>query len=85
MSKPKISSEYRDHLVEKGKGAEEVDFWEASPVRLFDTPEKDTELFLQTFYKPNDYLFIGTQYDTKVRTVRQLIDFFKKHPLPFHL
>ena len=82
VSKPKISSEYRDHLIEKGKGAEEVDFWEASPVRLFDAPEKDTELFLRTLYKPDDCLFIGTQYDTKVRTVAQWIDLFKKHPTP---
>lgn len=82
VSKAKIPSEYRDHLIEKGKGAEEVDFWEVSPVRLFDAPEKDTELLLRTFYKTDDYLFIGTQYDTKVQTVRQWIDL---HPmsLPF--
>ena len=85
VSKPKIPSGYRDHLIEKGKGIEEVDFWEASPVRLFDAPEKDTELFLRTLYKPDACLFIGTQYDTKVRTVAQWIDLFKKHPtlLPF--
>ncbi len=85
VSKSKISSEYRDHLLEKGKGTEEVDFWEASPVRLFDAPEKDTVLFLRTLYDPDDFLFIGTQYDTKVRTVRQWIDLFKKNPmsLPF--
>ena len=85
VSKPKISSEYRDHLLEKGKGTEEVDFWEASPERLPDSPAEDTVLLFRTFYKPNNYLFIGTQYDTKVRTVDQWIDFFKKHPmsLPF--
>ena len=82
MPKPKISSEYRDHLLGKGIGAEEVDFWEASPARLFDAPEKDTELFLRTLYDPNDYLFIGTQYDTKVRTVAQWIDLFKNNPMP---
>jgi hypothetical protein len=76
MANPKISSEYRDHLLEKGKGTEEVDFWEASRVRLFDAPEKDTELLLRTFYDPNDCLFIGTRYDTQVRTVRQWIDSF---------
>lgn len=85
VHKPKISSEYRDHLIGKGIGTEEVDFWEASPVRLFDAPEKDTELLLRTLYKPDACLFIGTQYDTKVRTVAQWIDLFKKHPmsLPF--
>ena len=82
VPKPKISSEYRDHLLGKGKGTEEVDFWEASPVRLFDTPEKDTVLLLQTLYELDDYLFIGTQYDTKVRTIAQWIDLFKKHPTP---
>lgn len=85
MANPKIPSEYRDHLLEKGKGTEEVDLWEASPVRLLDSPEKDTELFLQTLYDLDDYLFIGTQYDTKVRTVAQWIDLFKNNPmsLPF--
>ena len=82
VSKPKIPSEYRDHLLEKGKGTEEVDLWEASPVRLLDSPEKDTELFLQTLYDPETGLFIGTQYDTKVRTVAQWIALFKKHPTP---
>ena len=52
VSKPKIPSEHRDHLVEKGKGIEEVDFWEASPERLSDSPAEDTVLLLQTFYKP---------------------------------
>ena len=80
-SKPKIPSEYRDHLLEKGKDTEEVDFEEASPVRLLDSPEKDAELLLKTLYEPDDYLFIGTQYDTKVRTVAQWLDFLKKYPL----
>lgn len=85
VSKLKIPSEYRDHLLGKGKGTEEVDLWEASPVRLFDAPEKDTEFLFRTLYELDDYLFIGTQYDTKVRTIAQWIDLFKKHPtlLPY--
>ena len=82
VSKPKIPSEYRDHLLEKGKGTEEVDFWEASPERLPDSPAKDAKLLLQTIYDPDDCLFIGTQYDTKVRTVDQWIDLFKNNPMP---
>lgn len=74
----KIPSEYRDHLIEKGKGIEEVDLWEASPERLPDSPAEDAELLLQ----PDDYLFIGTQYDTKVRAVRQWID-LRPMSLPF--
>ena len=82
VPKPKISSEYRDHLLEKGKGIEETDLYDASPERLPDSPAEDTELLLQTIYKPDDYLFIGTQYDTKVRTVRQWPDFLKNNPTP---
>lgn len=71
----KVLPAYRDHLLEKGKGAEEVNFFEASYIRLPDSPQK-----IQNFYY-KCFLFIP-QYDTKIQTVAQWLDFLKNNPTP---
>ncbi len=37
----------------------EADLWESSPIRLVDKPEKDTALFLESLFGPEDLLWIG--------------------------
>jgi len=50
-------------IIAQGSIIEEVDLWEASPIRLLDEPQYDPALFLQTLYLPDDLLFIGERYD----------------------
>ena len=65
---PKIQKRYLDVLIERGKGIEEVDLWEASPIRLLDEPKGDAELLLKTLYPCDAHLFIGDRYSKTVRT-----------------
>jgi len=51
-------------IIEKAVIHDEADLWEASPIRLMDAPERDAELFLETMFRPEDLLFIGSTYDT---------------------
>lgn len=69
--RPVIKQTYLDHLLEKGRGIDEVDFWKASPIRLYDEPERDALLLLDTLYSPKEILFMGERFDTDVRTVEQ--------------
>lgn len=53
-------------LIETAVIHDEVDLWEASPIRLMDEPKYDAELFLEVMFSPEDLLFIGSTYDTNV-------------------
>jgi len=67
-------------------GITEVDVWEASPYRLDVPPEKDATLLLHTLYKPDDFLFIGDQYSTTVKTVAEwLADIETGKRMPPHI
>ena len=69
--KPKelVKAEYLDNLLKRGRGFDEADFWEASPVRLLDEPSNDALLLLDILYASSDILFIGDQYSKKVMSV----------------
>jgi hypothetical protein len=49
-------------LVDLGKDIGEADIWEASPIRLGESPETDHVLLLETLYRGDEFLFIG-QHD----------------------
>lgn len=49
----------RERILSKGGDIEEVDLWDASPIRLMEEPTADPGLFLQTMFQPDDLLFIG--------------------------
>jgi hypothetical protein len=70
-------------IIRRGGIKTEPDLWEASPIPLWEGPEKDPILFLTSLYSPGDYLFIGDRYDGKtVKQVKQWIEYFKQEGKP---
>jgi len=59
-------------IIAQGSINTEVDLWEASPIRLWDEPQQDPVLFLDTLYQRDDLLFIGERHDAGVigKTIR---------------
>lgn len=53
----------RQRIIDRAQISEEVDLWESSPLRLWDGPEHDAALFLQTMFEPDDLVFIGSRQD----------------------
>ncbi len=87
-TKPKPRPNTAAAFVARGDGAEEVDWWEASPYRLDWPPgAHDAIALLETLYRSDEYLFIGKRYDggANVRTVAEWVARFKRGvPLPPH-
>ncbi|MBA3034997.1 MAG: hypothetical protein FP814_00730 [Desulfobacterium sp.] len=68
-------------IISKAKITEEVDLWEASPIRLLDKSEKDMVLLLEVLYQPDDLLFIGDRFtdgilNKSIRTASKWIEYF---------
>jgi hypothetical protein len=59
-------------IIEQGKYSDEADIWEASPIRLRETPQDDPDILLKTLYKPNDFIFMGERYEAGImgQTIR---------------
>ena len=69
-------------IIDQGKISNEIDLWEASPIRLLDEPQGDPALFLETLYKPTDLVWIGDRYQSgiigdTIKTTGELIGHFK--------
>jgi hypothetical protein len=63
--KPTIDgAKFLDYLLKLGAGAEEVDLWEASPIRIDWEPEQDAIELLQRLYQPAECLFVGSRFDS---------------------
>jgi len=75
----RVKPEYLRHLIGKGLGQTEADFWEASPIRLYNEPAQDARLLMETLYRPDDMLFIGERYDTGVRACSDWIEHINRH------
>jgi len=72
--KPFDGVAYRQKLIKRSEGVSEAEIWEASPYRITWQPGPlDALHVLHTLYAPNEILFIGEQYDTKVQTVADCI------------
>jgi hypothetical protein len=78
-AKPEFDGKHMRHkLIEQSKGAQEVDLWELSPVRLdSETGAWESVLFLESMYSTEDVVFIGDTYDKETFTVADHIDFIK--------
>ncbi|MBT3381362.1 MAG: hypothetical protein HN742_29660 [Lentisphaerae bacterium] len=75
ISKPAIDGpSYRRKLIERSEGAEDVDLWELSPVRLdWEAGFRDAIALLSELYGPDEVLFIGERYDRDVATTVEWI------------
>ena len=60
-----------------------AELWELSPVRLSDEIKDDPLLLFEMLYNPDDVLFLGSQYDTKVKTVAEWLEYDKLMDMPF--
>lgn len=89
MPKPKILPMTRGAFIRKGDGAEECDWWEASPHRIdWEPGPRDALALLGTLYAPDEYLFIGERYGggEGVRTVGDWMRRIKAgEPCPPHI
>ncbi len=69
-------------IINQGIYSDLADLWEASPIRLLDTPERDMILFLKIRFKLTDYVFIGGHDEPgilgkNIRTVAEWIFYFE--------
>jgi hypothetical protein len=65
-------------IIDQGRINDDVDLWEASPVRIMGEPQEDTTVFLSLLFNPTEHVFIGDPYDgTSVKTVAAWIDDYK--------
>ena len=68
--KPKALPMTREAFIRRGDGAEEIDWWEASPYRIdWEPGPRDALALLGALYAPDEYLFIGERYGVDVATV----------------
>ena len=71
----------RNRIIRQARISEEVDIWEASPIRLDWLPEEDTARFLFFMFRQTDLIFIGNRYEAgvlgiNIRTVKDWITYF---------
>ncbi len=65
-------------IIDQAPFNDEVDIWEASPLRVWDPPKDHTALLLEALYMPDDLLFTGGLYDTDtIRTVAEWLEYFR--------
>jgi len=59
-------------IIDQGKISDEVDLWEASPLRLWEEPIHDPGLFLETLCEPNHLIRIGERHEPGIigKTIR---------------
>ena len=69
-AKPKALPMTAQRFIQRGDGAEESDWWEASPIRIdWEPGPRDALALLGALYAPDEFLFIGERYGTEVATV----------------
>ena len=67
--RPKPLPQTAQAFIRRGDGAEESDWWEASPIRIDWEPGREDALaLLGALYAPDEYLFIGERYGIEVAT-----------------
>jgi hypothetical protein len=69
-------------IIRQAKLTDEVDIWEASPLRIWDEPKDHQALFLSTIFNPTDLIWIGEHHQAgimgdTIRTADKWIDYFK--------
>jgi hypothetical protein len=70
-------------IVEQGRGVSEADIHERSPVRIDWQPEEDAFRVIETLWRPDDVLFIGTRdcqpaVNRNIRTAAEWCAAFRK-------
>ncbi len=72
--KPKPLPQTAQAFIRRGDGAEECDWWEASPVRIVWEPgPRDALALLGALYAPGEFVFCGERYGAEVKTAADWI------------
>ena len=67
--KPKTLPMTAAAFIKRGNGAEECDWWEASPIRIdWEPGPQDALAILGTLYAPGEFVFCGERYGADVKT-----------------
>lgn len=53
-------------IINQGTISDEADLWEASPLRLWESPELDPVVLLENLFDPTAYLFIGERHQAGI-------------------
>jgi hypothetical protein len=72
----------RQRIIDQGTISEDVDLWECSPLRLMESPGRDSAMVLKTLFKPWEFVFIGGGKEVgnlgqNIRTAADWIAFFE--------
>ena len=68
-AKPKPKPMTAEAFIQRGDGATEADWFEASPARIHWEPGyRDAMALLGALYKRNEYVFCGERYESAVKT-----------------
>ena len=84
--KPKPLPQTAQKFIQRGDGAEESDWWEASPVRIdWEPGPEDALAILRTLYAPGEFVFCGERYGAEVKTAGDWMRRIEKgSPVPPH-
>jgi hypothetical protein len=66
----------RQKIIDQGRITDEADLWEASPIRLWESPELDPIVLLENLYHPGDLIWIGERHQAGIigDTIRTATD-----------
>ena len=68
-------------FIQRGDGAEESDWWEASPIRIdWEPGPQDALALLRTLYAPGEFVFCGERYGAEVKTAGDWMRWIEKGP-----
>ena len=84
--KPKPLPQTAQKFIQRGDGAEESDWWEASPIRIdWEPGPQDALALLRTLYAPGEFVFCGERYGAEVKTAGDWMGWIEKgSPVPPH-
>jgi hypothetical protein len=69
-------------IIAQGPISDDADLWEISPIRLYDSTDRDPVLLLETLFEADEFIFIGDRLEPgvigkNIRTVAAWIMFFE--------
>ena len=83
---PKARQDAARRFIVRGDGADESDWWEASPIRIdWEPGPMDALALMGTLYAPGEFVFLGERFGAEVRTAAEWTNLIKGgHPCPPH-
>lgn len=85
-NKPTPKPQTAQKFIQRGDGAAESDWWEASPIRIdWEPGPMDALALLGMLYAPGEFVFCGERYGAEVRTAADWMRWIERgSPVPPH-